>query len=397
MGLFSGPTRAAASAAAEERATYYAPSAPTYIGGAADVVVTATSAAQSVAIRSSADLIASLASELPITEFEGTRSARKEVPTSGNLEDPGGDGTGREDWGYRFMWSSLLTGNTFGVDIDQDARGRGTTVDIFSPESVSPSVVGGQPVWYVNGKEVPKSRFRHWRVNPMPGRLLGLSPIEHHAATIGVSLATTRFGRDWFRDGAHPAGLLTNSVADLTTEQVEIAKARVLASEGSREPLVLGKGWGWSEIQVSPEESQFLQTSGMSEAQCCRIFGPGLAEVLGYETGSTMTYSNIVDRRQDLLVLTMNRWFRRYERVLSSLTPPGHWVEVNRDALLEATTLQRYQAHGLALAARWRTINEVREIEHLDPVEWGNEPNTVAAATPTITKTETGDGNTTGA
>lgn len=369
MGFWDAFRRAPAPV--EERATYYAPSSPAWIGTSAAPVVTHNTAAQSVAIRSTADLIASLMSELPITVYSGSRSQRREVATPANLEDPGGDGMGRQDWMYRLAWSWLIAGNAFGMPVDFDPRsGRLLTCDLINMDQVSPSVVDGKAVFYVAGKRA--DQLVHWRVNPMPGRLLGLSPIEHHAATIGVSLATTRFGREWFTDSAHPAGMLTTA-ANLDAEKADTAKQRFMA-RGPREPLVVGGGWDWKEIQVSPEESQFLQTMGLSEAQCARIFGPGFAEILGYETGSKMTYGNVVDRRQDLLVLGLNRWLRRAERVYSALLPPTDWAEINRDALLEATTMQRYTAHESALRAGWRTINEIREIEHLDSVTWGELP-----------------------
>ncbi len=373
MGLFSGSPlrRATPVEGVEERATYYAPTAPAHIGSYADVVVTPSSAAQSVAIRSTADLIASLGSELPITEYAGTRTSRREVPTTAALDDPGGDDTGREDWGYRLIWSWLLAGNALGDVIDR--RGEQlVTVDLLNVDDVSPRIVKGKAEWYVKGHHIDDpNRVAHWRVNPVAGRLMGLSPIEHHATTIGTSIATSRFGRQWFADGAHPSGMLYNELTELDAEQAAVAKQRVLLARGSSEPMVFGKGWKWENAQITPEESQFLQTQGLSEAQCARIFGPGFAEILGYETGGSMTYSNIVDRRQDLLVLSMNRWLRRYERVLSKFTPAGHWVEVNRDAMLEATTLQRYQAHALALNSGWRVPDEIREIEHLGPLPDG--------------------------
>lgn len=365
-----------AAAPEEERASYHAPSVPAWISSASLPIVTTSTAAQSVAIRSTVDLIASITSELPIDVYSGRGGKRKEVTTPGNLEDPGGDSTGREDWGYRLLQSWLLAGNIYGDVIDWLGDSL-ATCDLINPDQVTASVVDGKVVWRVSGREVTNVRnFKHWRVNPVAGRVLGLSPIEHHAAIIGVSLAATRFGRQWFTDGAHPGGMLAHD-GDLDPEQAAIAKARFLAAQGGSEPIVLGGKWTWSDIQISPEESQFLETQGMSEAQCARIFGPGFAEILGYETGQKMTYSNVVERRQDLLVLGLSRWFRRYERILSLFTPPGQWVEVNRDALLETTTMQRYAAHKSALDAGWRTINEIREIENLDPVDWGNEPKPV--------------------
>lgn len=363
MSVFGGPSRDV------ERATYHAPAQQYVSASDTAPAVTTTSAAQSVAIRSTTDLIASLSSELPVDVYTMRSGKKKQLTTPSNLDDPGGDGRGREDWAYRLQNSWLYTGNAFGVAIDW--RGKVLeTCDLISPNQVTPAVVDGQPKWWVNGRPVEDlSSFLHWRVNPVPGYLLGLSPIEQAAATIGVSLATTRFGRGWFSDGAHPGGILTNTIVDLDDEQVGVAKTRVLANRGTRDPLVLGKGWEWNEVQISPEESQFIETQGWSEAQCARIFGPGFAELLGYPTGSKMDYGNIVDRRQDLLVLSINRWLRRYERILSLFVPKGQWVEVNRDALLEATTLQRYQAH--TASGLWTTVDEIREIEGKDPLPNG--------------------------
>lgn len=366
--------RPTAPPAVEERSTYRVPSPePASYGGGFVPPITPSTAAQSVAIRSTEDLIASLASELPINVYTGRGRDRRQLTTPGNLEDPGGDGTGREDWGYRLMISWLSAGNAFGNVIDRAVNARMLTADLFSADQVTPRIVDGKPEWFVNGQQVPTGSLVHWRVNPLPGRLLGLSPIEYHAATIGVSLATTRFGRAWFADGAHSSVILSHE-GDLDPEQTAIAKARYTATMGTGEPVVLAGKWSAEAIQVSPEESQFLQTQGMSEAQCARIFGPGFAEILGYETGSKMTYGNVVDRRQDLLVLGMNKWFRRFERVLSQFLPRPQWVELNRDAMLESSTIQRYAAHASALNAGWKTINEVREHENYPAVPWGNEP-----------------------
>lgn len=342
---------------------------------------------QSVAVRSTADLICSLASELPLHVYTGDAPEMVKRPVPSNLTDPGGDGSGREDWTYRLLLSWLLRGNAFGMDQTYDRRGRAVTVDLMHPDIVDVSVMDGKPVWSVSGKVLEAAderKLHHWRVNPVPGQVKGLSIIGMHAQTIGVSLSSGRFGAQWFRDGAHPSGLLQNTEVTLTADQAKSAKEKfVAAMSGNREPLVLGKGWDFNAIQVSPEESQFLETQGFTEAQCARMFGPGFAEIMGYSSsGGTLTYTNVVDRRQDLLVLSMNKWLRRIERVLSTLVPPQQYVVLNRDALLEATTITRYQAHASALQHQWRTVNEVRSLENLPPVPWGNEPLVGATASP---------------
>ena len=330
-------------------------------------------ALQSVAVWATADLIASLVSELPADVYANGRKRPGAIPE--NIQYPSA-GQRREDWLYQLIMSWTLRGNAYGFGSSWDSRtGRARTVDLLAPSNVSAQDgPDGTAQWYYKGQRLEGSRlneFVHRRVNPQPGQLLGLSVIEAHAVSIGVSLRSAQFGDQWFKDGAHPSGMLVNA-KPLTEVQAATAKARLKdIMQGSRDPLVLGEGWDYKDIQVSPEESQFIETQRYSEAQCARMFGPGFAEIMGYETGGSMTYANVVDRRQDLLVLSMNKWIRRADRILTELLPPStQTVRLDRDALLEATTLQRYQAHALAL--QWRPVNEIREIEDLPPIAGGD-------------------------
>jgi HK97 family phage portal protein len=341
---------------------------------------------QSVAVRSTVDLICSLGSELPFDVYRGTGPDRVAVPTPKYLLDPAGDGRGLEDWSYQALMSWLLRGNLYGNVLNYSSSGLITQAELFYPDDVSGVLMDGAVQWTVNGQEVNQRRFLHRRVMPIPGRVLGLSPIAFHAANIGMSLNATEFGVKWFRDGAHPSGILTNEESPLSEEQSRTAKERFVAAlHGTREPVVFGKGWKYEAIQLNPNESQFLETQGFSEAQCARIFGPGFAEVLGYETGGSMTYANVDSRLAHLLVLGMNKWLRRLERLLSSMLPQPQYVRINRAAMLETTTLERYQAYATSLQNQWKTVNEVREHEDMKPVAWGDVP-----ATPPPTPTGAG-------
>jgi HK97 family phage portal protein len=317
-----------------------------------------------------------LASELPLDTFRGFGSDRVQLPTPSNLQDPGATGQGLEDWVYSLLNSWLYRGNAYGEVVEYDRAGNPRRVSLFHPDQVRATLVDGQIQWWVNSQPWDEpSRFVHRRVNPVPGRLLGTSVIERHAMQIGTSLAAAQFGAQWFADGAHPSGLLVNA-NDISQEQATTVKNRWMSLfQGTREPAVLGKGWDWKPIQINPAESQFLETQRFTEAQCARMFGPAVAETLGYETGGSMTYANVVDRRSDLLTFTLNKWLTRTERLLSQLLPSPQYVRFNRDALLQSTTLARYEAHASALENRWRTVNEIRDIEDLPPVEWGDVPN----------------------
>lgn len=331
---------------------------------------------QSVAYATAVDLMASLISELPFFVYSGEGTDRRKRQTPGYLQDPAGDGYGVQDWAYMLVQSWFMRGNVYGKILDQGPTGMLRQVDLYHPDRVSARMEDGQPVWTVGGKLVSRDTLWHRRAFPVAGCLLGRSPIAAHADTLGLSISSTRFGKAWFQDGGHPGGILSNSEADMSDDRVvNTAKDRFMAALfGVREPVVLGRGWKYEQIQVAPEESQFLETQGMSEAQCARILGAGVAEVLGYDTGGSMTYANVVDRDIALLKYAANRWLNRMERVYSSFLPRPQYALFDREAFLDTNVMQKWAVNKLKLDTGAYTINEVRKANNDVPVAWGDEP-----------------------
>lgn len=338
--------------------------------------VTGENSFQSIAFRSAVDLMASLVSEMRWDIYRGEGANRQKVSTPGYLLDPSGDGYGVEDWTYMLLQSWFLRGNAYGQIIDQGPTGMLRQVDLWHPDKVNARLEDGQPVWTANGRIVPREQVFHRRAFPVAGNLLGLSPVAIHADSLGLSIAATRFGRGWFQDGGHPGGILSNSEADMSDERiVRTAKDRFMAALfGTREPVVLGRGWKFEQIQVAPEESQFLQTQNYSAAECARILGAGIAEVLGYDTGSSMTYSTMVDRDLSLLKYAAHRWIKRVERVYSAFLPRPQYALFDLDSFLDTNVMQRWQVNEKKLKSGAYVINEIRAQNADKPVPWGNEP-----------------------
>lgn len=332
---------------------------------------------QKVAVWACVALVRSIVEMLPLDVFAGADGDRREIPMPSWLADLGGDGHGLADWCSQATYSGMLRGNEIGLIEERSPRlATPTQIVLQHPDQVRVhrDYGSGQLHWYVNGVEVDRSKVWHQRVNSVPGHPMGLSPIETHALTIGTGIAAMRFGSQWFEDGAHPSGLLVAS-SPLGQTAAKTAKQRFMdALRGTREPIVLGQGWKYQAIQIAPNESQFLETNQFTGAECCRIFGPALAEILGYETGGSLTYANIEQRSIDLLTFAVDPWLVRLERALGKLLPDGQFVKFNRGALLRTDLLTRFRAHAIALQNRFKVVNEVRDDEDMTKVAWGDEP-----------------------
>lgn len=338
---------------------------------------------QRVAVFASANMIASTLSQLPLDQLRGDGSAKKSLSKSPLFVDPGGEGYGFEDWAWNVYFRMLVQGNVVGLINERDKFGYPMIIALQSLADVNVDIdQNGVVKWKIKGNDVPRERIWHFRAYPVEGQIVGLSPVGLHMRTIGMGIQAENFGSQFFADGAHPTGIFT-SASRLDDTQAKSVKAKIMAVlRGSREPLILPADIKYQSVQINPEESQFLETQKYSAAETARIFGPGVPEMLGYETGATLTYQNVTERALHLLIFTMNSWARRFEAALSStkITPRGQYVRFNRGALLQATTTEKYRAYEIALKNKWLTVNDVRELEDLPPVEWGKTPNEAAPA-----------------
>lgn len=363
--------RRRAPVAPERRAAFIPPTGPLFFDsgtfGAVDLSA-AESSLQKVAIWACVNWIIDKCVTLPVDFYTGTGDDQRQIAGPSWLEDPAGDGYGWPDWLAQLLYSALLRGNVVGLRGDPDPRtGLPRVLPLVHPDCATgrKDRDTGLPIWQIDGREVERDKVWHQRRYVAPGSLMGLSPIGQHTLTIGVGISAMRFGAQWFQDGAHPSGLLTNEEAQLTQREAKTAKERFLAAiRGTREPVVLGRGWKFQQLQIAPEESQFLETNNYTGAECCRIFGPHLAQILGYATADSLTYSNRVDIQTNLATDTLDPWLTWVERLVSrSLMPRAQYMKFNRNALARADLDARFAAYKTAIEGGWMTVDEVRALE----------------------------------
>lgn len=353
--------------------------------GSFRVAVSEATAEQVVAFDAGVNLLADVISCLPFVAWTGRGDKQKQARAPRWLDDPGGAGYGLDDWLKQLIYSSAYTGNIILTIESRDGNGGPDVIAVRDWRQVT--YRGG---WRIGGKLYRREDVIHYRRYPRPGQRFGSSPIERHATSLGLSLASSRFGRNWFDEGAHPQSTLE---ADDWLDEDEVARlrARIIdPSRGTREPVILGGGLKLKAWQVNPEESQFLQTQGFSSAEACRILGPAIAEILGYATGDSSTYKNRQELTLDFAKFSLDSWLVPIERLMSRLmggdvTMQGRWVQADRAAVLRTDLLTRYQAARIALGPSepFATANEVRRPEPgWGPLPWGDDKPTIQGSDP---------------
>lgn len=270
------------------------------------------------------------------------------------------------DQTYMTMSSLLLRGNVYGKILDLDRFGRPSQIELQHPDRVKVKENDkGIFVYKFGATTMDPDQVWHKKAYRMPGVHTGLSPIKYAQRTIQQSLSAQNFGNQFFEDGGHPSGILTNdNIKTVSQEDAVTIKQRFLAAvRGTREPVVMGGGWKYEQIQISPDESQFLETQKYSGGAICGFFGVP-PEIVGEAVeGSAITYANIESRGLDFMKFGLGGWIRRLENWYGAFLPRGQYVKLDTMQLLRSDTLTRYQALHLLVGARIITQDEARATE----------------------------------
>jgi HK97 family phage portal protein len=269
------------------------------------------------------------------------------------------------------MVSLLLRGNVFGEIVARDAFGRPAQIQLKHPDRVKVTEDRDGVIVYKYGqREIPVENVWHKRAFEMPGVVTGLSPIKYHQKLIELSTTAQSFGLQYFQDGGHPSGMLTNDSVKIVSQADAVTiKQRFLAAvHGTREPVVMGGGWKYEQIQIRPDESQFLETQKYTGGQICGMLGVPPELVGEASEGSAITYANVDSRSVDFLKFGLIGWISRFENMYTQLLPRGQYVKLDTSPLLRTDALTRWRINHMKVGMEAFAPSEIRESEDYPPL-----------------------------
>jgi HK97 family phage portal protein len=323
---------------------------------------------------SCADLISSTMAMLTPWAYEGPGigigQATRLPKQPQILTQPGSDAD-IYDFLYMGTMSECLKGNQWGKVAARDRLMHPVQIELEEPAvvRVRRQEDGSYETRFRN-EVVPPAELWHKAMFRWPGSPLGMSPIAHGVRATRLGLAAEQFGAQYFEDGGHPSGMLTNEKLDeVSMDDAITFKQRFMAAvRGSREPVVMAGGWKYDQIQIHPDESQFLDTQKLSDSKVCRFMRVAPEMVGCASEGSAITYANVEQRALSFLTYTMFRWIKRWEMWLGQCLPAGQYVKFDLDALLRVDFLTLWTGLHMAVGSRIITQDEGREIVDRAPL-----------------------------
>ncbi|MGW0584212.1 phage portal protein [Streptomyces sp. NPDC002920] len=318
-------------------------------------------------------LLASNIAAAPLRQYREIGDVVQRLPLASLFASPSTQGN-LHDWIKRAVLSMVYRGNAVGYVTARDYLGYPTMVEWLPMDWVQvvdsmPYGPGSfvNPIWYVLGNRVEAEDIVHIPWFTLPGKVLGLSPIGAFASMAATNLAAQEYMEAWHATGGVPPGTFKSTTQKVDQKEAGIIKARLVEAIRSRQPIVHGKDWDYTAITVPAYEAQFISTLKLGATQLAAIYGVP-PELIGGETGGSMSYSSPEQREIELIQLTLLPWMSTLESHLTMLTPRGQCVKFDADALIRLDPLTRWSIYEKARLIGGMNIDEIRNREDMPPL-----------------------------
>jgi len=346
------------------------------LGNLSGTNVNETNAMQINAVFSAVSLIADTISTLPMDVFirrDGNRVPFRPKPSW--VEKPDVD-LPREAFYSQIITSLLLDGNAF-IRVFSNQQGQVVSLATLNPQKVEVERLSmGRMIFRVEGEDRPLGSDEIIFIPDVvrPGKVRGVSRVKALKENLGLARALESFAATFFGQGTNMNGVIEYP-GDLTAEQAQqLTDAFSSNHRGWRrghKTGVLTGGAQFKAVQTDPEKSQALEARRFAVEDVARAFNvpPHLLGVPG-----TNSYASVEQTNLAWITHGLRPIVQKIEGGLSPLLARqagagDAFLRFNLDGLLRADFNTRMTGYSTGLQAGFLSINDVRRLEDLAPVD----------------------------
>ena len=165
-----------------------------------------------------------------------------------------------------------------------------------------------------------------------------------------------------------PVGILKNSGFDLSEDQIISALNAWKQARKTKSTAYLNSNFEYQVVGFSSKDSQLVEARQHISSEIARLMNVP-AYVVGADQMASMTYSNAVDVRKDLVNNTLRGYISAIEDRLnmSDITPTGSYVRFSLDDYLREDAKTRMEITTSLLTNGIINVEEARAMEDLSP------------------------------
>lgn len=275
-----------------------------------------------------------------------------------------------------------LWGNAY-CEIEYDGAGHRRAVWLLRPDRMRVGVNDRNERTYLysmdDGREIAFPRYKVWHVRGWgTDAWLGKSRIMLARDAIGLALATEEYGSRLFRNNSRPGGAIkiTGKLSAEGAKRFKDDWEAAYSGDNIHRVAVLSDGAEWQQIGIPPEEAQFLETRAFQQTQICGLFRVP-PHMIGIVENSTSWGTGIGQQTQGFVTFCLGAYLKRISQsaerdLLSANERKVYFVEHLSSALVQNDLQARYQAYSTGRMGGWLSVNDIRELENMNPVADGD-------------------------
>jgi len=201
----------------------------------------------------------------------------------------------------------------------------------------------------------------------------GLSPIQQHAQSIGITLAAEQFGASFFSHGMNVGGVVEHpmKLSDQGSANLRKSLNEKYAGLGNAHRIMLlEEGMKYVKVGINPIEAQLLEERQYQVEDIARIYGVQLHKIghLLHATFSNIEHQGIEFATDTMLPWCVN-WEMEYDRKLFDTRE--YYTKHSLEGLLRGDTAARAAFYRELSYLGAICADEIRENEDMNPLPDG--------------------------
>lgn len=274
----------------------------------------------------------------------------------------------------------LLTWGNAYANIVRDGYGRVIELWPLRPDRMTPPVrdENGRLVYVYTLPTGEQRKLYRDEVLHIPGfgydGIQGYGVVTLARESIGLGLATERYGARFFGSGARPGGVLKHPgrLSDAAYQRLrKDFESMHQGLENSHRLAILEEGMEYQQVGLPPEDAQFLQTRKHQITDIARWLRIPLQKL--HEHDKASSYASAEQFSQDYVNDTLLPWCVIWEQnlALQLMTPlerKRYFFKHNMTALLRGDSTSRANYYAKLFGVGAYSINMILELEDQNPI-----------------------------
>jgi len=203
--------------------------------------------------------------------------------------------------------------------------------------------------------------------------ILGKSPLDIAADSIGLGLAMQRFGSEFFKNGASLTGVFEHpgKLSDKAYKHLTESLKQKATGQGERHGIqILEEGMKYAQMSIPPDSAQFIQSRNFQVNEIARIFRVPPHMIADLERS---TNNNIEHQGIEFVTYTMLPWCIRFEqemnRKLFKESEKGKaFIKCNLGGLLRGDAKSRAEYFRIMNNMGVYSINDILALEDMNKI-----------------------------